>query len=463
MWDEAMDVCALRSFVARGADSYTPMFWVHPPVYPLLLSVCAPLNPAFAERAEVVSILLNIGSLVVLFLLNRRLYGFRIAALSGTCFAIMAGAVFFGTWIKRDQAVVLTGLSSLLAFVTGGVPMASLLLGIALLSKVSAIYFVPTALLPLAMENRGIRRWTYPAAVVTIVLMTSAWWYLKFDVLGPVLAGFAFGTEKSLSSWSAPPTYWPQRLYWDLGGAGCFWFVAGLIGIAWKAVRRRNETETDSPTPIPWKHWPLLMIVPAACFLLLARGKAPWMIIALYPAIATVQAFAISGAVDFALGRARADTRPGALTLAVCCAAFLSIGLTSTYDYALNQDRLGFGQKWGAQSSREAAEAVNSRIRPGERLLITRFAYWGTDEIRMPCPVFAYYLKNVPVFLESFRSSPAQLVDSIRRNRIAWALLSPPRDKAGEELVLAMIQQYGLKPVALQGAVLFNTSSLWSP
>jgi 4-amino-4-deoxy-L-arabinose transferase-like glycosyltransferase len=459
-----MDLCAVRSFVSRGTDAYSPMFWVHPPVYPLLISLCSPLSPAFAERAEMVSILLGIASLVVLYCLNRRLYGFRIAALSASCFAIMSGAVFFGVWVKRDQAVVLTGLSSLLTFAAGGLPFASLLLGTAFLTKLSALYFVPAALFPLAAGKKGLRRWTHPITALAIVILTSAWWYLKFDVMGAVLAGFAFGTEKSLTSWSAPATYWPQRLLWDLGGAGCVWLAAGFLCFAWQEIARRRRREPlESPPASPWRYWPFLMLVPSACFLLLARGKAPWMIIGLYPAIATVQAFGVSTVADTAPGRIHSNSLRKVFVAAICALSLVSIGLTSNYDFALNQERLGFGQQWGAMASREAAVAVNSRIKEGERLLITRFAYWGTDEIRMPCPVFAYYLRNVPVFLESFRSTPAQMVDSIRRNRIGWALLSPPHDEEGRELLRALVRQYGLVPIPLQGAVLFKTSSLWEP
>ena len=72
-WDEAMNLCSVRSFYAGGTDEFSGWFWRHPPLYTLLMTLCAPLKSGFAERVEFMTIGIGLVNLALLFLLNRNL------------------------------------------------------------------------------------------------------------------------------------------------------------------------------------------------------------------------------------------------------------------------------------------------------------------------------------------------------------------------------------------------------
>jgi hypothetical protein len=130
-------------------------------------------------------------------------------------------------------------------------------------------------------------------------------------------------------------------------------------------------------------------------------------------------------------------------------------------DYAGEQERLGFGQRWGSNASRQAADTLNGLVQPGQRVLITPFWYWGDDPILTPCPIFSYYLNDMPVLLQSFHLTPDKFVETVRRNRIHWALLAPPPVSGEAALLNPLITTYGLKPRVLSGCVVFQTDGLW--
>jgi len=465
MWDEAMDVCATRSFVARGSDFYSPMFWVHPPVFPLMMAWMNPLAPGFAERSEWLAVGLNAMSLVVLYLLNRRLFGPFVAWISCACLAVMPGAIFFQTWIKRDHAVVFFGLLSLLALSYDRILVGGVLLGVAFLSKLAAIYFLPCVFLVVQASANDRLRWLKPFVVLLFAFAISAWWFARFDVMSGILLSFAVGGDKSFSGWTGPWTYWPARLTSDLGIPGLVIVCAGALILILHKVALGNASPSRGRLGIGWKLWPIAVLLPAGLYLALSRGKAPWMIVALYPALATIEALCIVALSTLIANCCRAvaplSRTSFRLRTVVSVLAVLAMAVLADHDYASRQKDIGFGQWWGADASRQSAETINRLASPHHRLLITRFAYWGEDDTRMPCPVFAYYLKNIPVKLESFRIAPVELIATVRTNKIDWALLSPPPASGVTNLLNPLIRDYGLSPIVLKGSVLFRTTQLW--
>ena len=94
-------------------------------------------------------------------------------------------------------------------------------------------------------------------------------------------------------------------------------------------------------------------------------------------------------------------------------------------------------------------------------MLITPFWFWGDDPIPSPCPIFAHYLNDMPVLLQSFHMTPDAFVATVRTNRIAWALLSPPPGTGETTLLGPLVRKYGLTPRNVTGAVIFKTEDLW--
>ena len=458
IWDEAMDLCSVRAFITRSHDAFSNVFWAHPPLFPLLMGMLAPLRAGFAERCEWLSLGVQGVNLLLLFLLTRRLAGVRAALWACAILACLPGAVFFDVWIKRDHLVVAFSLLALLALSYRGVLLAGVCLGAALLTKESALFYV-VAVAGLAPCLAGGReRWRNPLGILAVAAMASAWWYVLFSNMLGTYVRFAMGRDAALTGWNRSWTYYLERLWLDLGPIALALLVGGLLaGI----VRRRTTVPPAVPAQPPQsalRFWPLAVLIPAYVYLGLARGKAPWLTMALYPAWAAAAAMALE-TLWTALRHRCPSRSAAAIATAVIAAALLFTA--ARRDHATAQQQMGFGQWWGSQASREAALALNRAVRPGEHVLITPFYYWGDDPVLMPCPIFTYYLNDTPVLLASARLTPAQLVELVRRNRIEWALLSPPPVTGEAGLLNPLIATYGLRPEPLPGAILFRTAGLW--
>ncbi|MCK5849976.1 MAG: hypothetical protein KAH23_03600, partial [Kiritimatiellae bacterium] len=100
-WDEAMNLCAVRALATYSHDHFSNWFWRHPPLFPMLMLLLHPLKQGFAERTEIMCIVIGIINLSMLYLLNKKIYGKLAALLSSFFLAIMPGSVFFDVWIKR--------------------------------------------------------------------------------------------------------------------------------------------------------------------------------------------------------------------------------------------------------------------------------------------------------------------------------------------------------------------------
>ncbi len=462
MWDEAMDLCSVRAFVTSSRDAFSNAFWAHPPLFPLMMAWLEPLRAGFAERAQGLAIGVQAVNLLVLFLLNRRLFGMGMALLTCAALACLPGAVFFDVWIKRDHLVVCFGLLALFALEGRRVLTAGILLGAALLSKESALFFVIAILLLVPWVFEGRERWKNTAGILVVAAAASAWWYACFSILSRTYIRFALGRDPVLTGWNQPWTYYVQRLWTDLGPVALCVLAAGGAAAAVGACRDRSAGARRAPEQrSPVRFWPLALLIPAYVYLALARGKAPWLTMVLYPAWATLIGLAVHALLQVAGRRIRAVFRP------VACAMIAAVALGALFaaawsrDYSSEQARLGFGQQWGASVSRQTAGLLNRLVEPGQRVLITPFYYWGDDPILTPCPIFSYYLKPMPVLLASFHITPEAFVQTVRANRIDWAMLAPPPGTGETSLLQPLIQTHGLVPRVLPGAVVFSTSELW--
>jgi 4-amino-4-deoxy-L-arabinose transferase-like glycosyltransferase len=476
-WDEAMNLCSVRSFVSAGNDAFSFWFWRHPPLLLLVSTLLHPLQPGFGERVELLAIMVGILSLGLLFSLNRKVFGLRVALWSCFLISVIPSSIFYDVWFKRDAPVTLFGLAALLLITTGRPWLAGASLGFALLSKETAVFYVAAVLLLwLVCRRKSSRGWKDLAGLLGIPFVMGVWWYvgLKSKVDGIVsysadggevgllkrlMSGvlehlyFATGNDRWTANWEGTWLYYFERLPHDLGWLVLLLVLIGLVAMVAGYLRRAEINAGDSEK----KHyslWPLMLLAPALLLLSILPSKVPWVTIAFYPAWATVGAIGIEYVFRSLSSRSlRVAIASGVIIFALMYAISLD------YTNMLQHD--GSRQLTAVNNSHEIAEAVNRLVSDDERLLITSFYYWIGPLPGYVCPVFTAYLEKKPaVLVRSHMLTFEDYLKDIREHKIDWIVLSPPPGPEAK----AMFDQFramGLVPCRLRGAFIFRTSSLY--
>ena len=115
---------------------------------------------------------------------------------------------------------------------------------------------------------------------------------------------------------------------------------------------------------------------------------------------------------------------------------------------------------WGATASRQAAVMMNGLVKDGQKSLITPLSYWQYGD-QEPCPIFAYYLKEMPVIVRPYTMPAADFVSAVKKYKIDWAMVSP-EGRAGQKALLdPLVRQYPLRPIFLRGACILQTDSIY--
>ncbi len=457
VWDEAMALCTARAFNGGIDDPFSAWFWRHPPLHTLSLLGLAPTHAGFAERAEVFSIVICVLNQVLLFLLNRRVFGKVIALWSAFVIALLPGSTFFDVWIKQDHLVVTFGLLALLSFVSGRIFVSGLCLGFALLSKGTAGFFCLAAFLLWLGGARGKRTVKDLLMLVGVSAMTCGWWFL--GVLPRVKAPGAGDTfQFALNAqgiWRGDWSFYFAQLPAVLGWIGVSLALTGLVFVLFL----RHDSEQQLPRV--WRVWPVALLVPAFVLLIIVPNKVPWIIIALLPAWATLAAVALANLTTFlshAAGDGHRWIRPAIITSA---AALVLVAVVPTRSFASIAEKLVASQWRGASNSKEAADVVNRSVSNGDRVLLTSFYYWKGLPAGLPDPIFTYYLSKQPtVLIRSHQLKFDQFVGDIRQYRLDWALLSPePADASS--VFGGFEKQFGIEPQKTTGAWLYRTTKIY--
>ena len=449
-WDEAMNLCSVRAFAAGGTDYFSRWFWHHPPLFNMLLLTLRPLQPGFAERGELLLIVISSLNLLALFLLNRRVMGAGIALWSCFFLAVLPGVVFYDLWLKQDPLAVLFGLLALYFFVARKPLLSGAALGLALLAKEMAVFYAITLILLWLMQ--GSRRSTRDLLVVLgLAALISAWWYLAFSVSIRYFVAFALGrnTGTDVGIWAEPWHFFIRLVPEDLGCVGVLLCAAGLVWLA----RFRAEPGDELQRHAHW--WPLCLALPACLIFTLAKGKAAWFLVTLLPAFATLAAVGAWGVLRTRTDRGR---RPAQVLAAVVIGGLALVPVIGR-DYEGAWQRQA-PQLWqGANMSREAAQKMNQLVSGGERALITPMYYWrGLRE--QPCPIFTYYLKDMPVLVRRADIPLEPLVDLVKKYKLDWIMLSPDPEIGYRSVIEPLMKQYKVPAIFLEGACILKVGGI---
>ncbi len=450
-WDEAMNIRTVVSHVEGANDQYAVWFSRHPPMMATMLAWLAPLERGFIHRAEVLAIAISCCVLLALFAVVKKTFGPRTALFAAACYAVMPGAVFYDTWIKQDGLVALFGLIAILFWLQRRALMAGIFLGVCCLAKENAIYFAAALFLLWLFERPW--NWRNLAAIAIAPALVAGWWYALFSTAIADQFSFATGVQiTKVEQWDKPLLYFFQKLPLDLGWPG---LVLAIIGLVVCGADRRSA-RADGAVCTTAGIWPLALIVPGYAILTLMHGKAPWLNIALLPALAIAQGVAC----DWMLTRLVKNLSAiitGLITgVAPVLLAMIALDFIIKTDYEKFMQRQDYGTWRGANASRAAALELKSRLRPGQRVLVTPMWYW-TDVQQGICPIFTCYLGNPfsPEILHLVYGpttmTAEKFVKTVREKNIAWAMLAPPPGDGEKQLLQPLIRAYHLKPIIPDG------------
>ncbi len=444
MWDEAWNILSLRAFLSNAkADPFYWGYFFHPPLYMTFAKFLAPFQAGFDVRLEALSLLFSYAALLGAYLLSARIGGWRYAFLSGLLLSLMPASIGYDTWIKRDGLASALCYLSVLLLLKRRFFWCAVTLSFALLSKESAIFFILAVwpILYVLKEKDTIKK--ILAMGATIFVMTS-WWYIFFSSLTNTVFKIYFKPSDYYALWISPPSYYLRKLLPDMGIAALFFFIIGICYFSYLILCKR-QLKWSIPLIIV-----LAVYIPSSLFI---TARAPWLCLSARPALAMTAAGGVLLLIKLA--------KRSKLLLAVLLTASLfavHTGLSFSYQqYHMETCPNGWP---GAASSKALACYLNERMKDGDRLMITEFAYWS-----MPvCAVFYYYWKGCPVLVIKGEQKPENVIKEITMNKISWFVIvdSPHPTLNFHPLVEDMKKTILGTPVTVGWAYVWDTRALLS-
>ena len=474
-FDEASNLCGVRAFAGGGLDYWSKWFWHHPPMFSALLLMARPLDAGFAERAEWLMIGVSALNLIMLFILTRATLGPGPALWTAFCFAVMPVARCYDLWLKQDSLVVLFGLLAIYAFQKKRFLYSGLALGLAFLAKEMAMFYAAGVAILWFLQAPRDRRFRDLLTVALVSVAASAWWYLLFSVSIKYFLAFAINSSTQwtdVDNWAQPWYYFLQKLPVDLGYHGVLLCLAGLLALGLDFRRRFArkpwaERTLDDIMPV----WFLAVLLIGYILFSVSRGKAAWFTGTLYPLLAAPQGLGMYTVLRLLEDEMRKFTArhprlapawPRVISGAAAAAWVMHIvvgGWSADYEGYLRKQH--YWMWWGANNSRDAAWMMNRVVRRGERVLITPMYYWVRPRPE-PCAIFVYYLNPMPIILRRVNTPLDSLIADIRKHQIDWIMISQCPGVGEKTLIRSFGQRYGLNPIALRGACIFKTDSIYN-
>jgi len=461
-WDEAWNLGALRS-LAEGNSLFIERYRVHPPLYMWLGLLLAPAAPGLALRVELFNLVLNAGALLVFIRLVASLFGRQTALYTGLAYLLLPGPLFFDTWIKRDPLITLFCLLAVACFFARRDGAAGLLLGLAMLTKETAVFYWGTVFLLVLVLRRGPGKWRALLKIFSVAIIVSGWWYITAPGWQENLHYF-MGTTKFTRGHEGPWWYYFAKLRSDLGWVGLALMLAGLVAAVARPAKGKQGVELQRFRRS--RYLPFFLLFPAYLVISFSHGKPAWITMVLQPPLALLVGlgWAAMARILLSAGKSSGGNTPPRFLIAVVFLVLL-LGLPLAgfrYDDYLKQ--VSPNQYRVIETSSEIVAAVNAEVRDGERLLILPMLYRNNPAY--PDPIFYESLRVSPEILRSMNLALdyRTLVSLVISKRVHWVLMSPFEGSTQEALVRGLAGD--IPEAARRGRMfsvggLFRVDTLW--
>lgn len=477
LWDEAMELCSVRTWTSGGGDFTTAALWWHPPGFKVLLRALSPLQEGFAERAQILAVCIALLNATLLFILNRRTMGITAAVASVFFIAVSPGAVFYDVLVKQDGPAVTFGIVALLMLTYRRPLYAGLAIGFSLLFKETGAFYAIAALLLWLSGLYGRRTWKDLAALVLTPAATCSWWYLAVQpaVTGTSVnaqgigAWFSSVVQRATvhlswashagGGWERPWHYYLTLLPNDLGATGLILSIAGVFILVVSATSyRRGRTTAGNPDYpcVGFMFWPVALIIPGFLILTFFSNKVPWVTIVFFPGWVSLQAFALASALrltQHAIPGRLLETNPripnlvNAGIVALIAVTCISPLADLSHEEALG--RMDMGQLVCSRHSLDAAEMTDRFVDPHERLLLSSFYHWYGLPPGHPCALWAWYTRSKPeVVIFPYQTPFCGVTNLMEQFKPDWVLVSPLPGKAKAEMTDGFRSHLQLQPAA---------------
>lgn len=461
--DEAWALCALRS-LADGGALFTEQYWRHPPLLMELGLRLAPLGKGFDVRMELLGIIITLAALLLLVRLVGRFFGRKIAIATGLAYTLLPGPIFFDTWIKSDCLVALLGILALWFFLRKQNWLAGTFLGLAFLSKETALFYAAALGLIALCRPTPTRRWKNLLTTYLVTVAISGWWYLFMAANTGSFWAFFRGTSQEAKLFAMPWWYYFAKLRFDLGWIGLLLFCIGILALL--PPRRRWEAHNFIQHLRRTRLLPFFLLLPAYTVLTVSTGKPPWLTIAIQPWLALLVGLGWVFLTEKALQRIPGLQNRTAAHLKPLLAPILLLPIlfipVSNFTYIQYLTRMCGDQLSAIQGAYVIAEALNKATEDNDGLLILPDLYRGGSTA--PDPIVIWQTrKNLRIYRNLGSQDFAWFTKVIRQNRIKWTLLFPMESSSQADLVREIQDKINPRIYVLPHGLLVEVDHLWQP
>lgn len=271
-WDEAENLLQMQE-LSKSWSVNSVQLW-HPPLYIFVGALLQELLGFREYQMIILSNILGLLTIVLVFLLTKRLSGDRIAVVTAFAMALSPHLNYFGSWVKQDMMMTFLVVAAMLAFVYSRWIMAGVFFALALLTKEPAIVFmiimVVFSIYTKSIDSKKL------GAMILIGLGLSIWWYLSFGDYMPTLIHMVTGGSQESQMWSDPFYEFLGRIPADMTWTTTVLLITGIGAM----FIRRNKNDI---LPTLWFALPYMI-------LMFMAGKSNWFALPFVPAIAWISA-----------------------------------------------------------------------------------------------------------------------------------------------------------------------------
>ncbi len=425
-WDESQFVLINRAYVGGIDNQFHLLVNHHPPIYLWVSSFLYKYLHLEAKSYQLVSVILSLGTLLLVYALARFLYGERVGALSCFIYATLPAATVLDTWIKQDALAIFFLALTIYLFVKGRYGWGGVAIGLGMLCKEIAV-FALMVLVIYALVCRSKDKIKGTLIVGAVGFLISFWWYLFFSTSKGTFWGFFWGSSLEAKVWKLPWHFYLRGLPTDLG-----WLILVLCfyGLA-LCIYRGIEGSRAFFLPAVW----MLSIY---IFLSFSYGKPYWMVGSALPAAAILAALGIDQ-LTWHIRRSELGKRTliplASLVVAGALIFFLMVGIFTEYK---NYNMKRMPNYWlGAEYARDDALYFRKNMIEGESI----FAIFNS--VNRDDPTFLYYLGRVDYVSQpwDFLEKPDKVAAYVRGSGIDWIYIG--RDAAYMETLERFMSRIG--------------------